>query len=261
MTTSMPISVPGGQDIQELLARAERLLERIRRKIQELVTKINKTLTQVPDVLMRPAVVAAVQEGMRQVYDLFDRVVRQMEYFFDSPGWPPRLEEAGDGWRFDVARPAADTEERINAGRMRADDYWKGTAAENYKETLDTQQAAFAAMTDLARMVSGLLSAAAFAITKFWVALVIGLAGAAALAASTVAFFASGFGAPGAVATMIALLLELLVAVGGTWWALRVEMSTVQRSASDLVEETNLNTAFDGDRWPRATAEGTWKAD
>jgi len=166
MTT--PTTAPSGQDIQELLDKAERLLQKIRDKLRELVDKINKLLSSVPSFLVSDFVVEAIQVGIRKMNDLFSELVVKMQAFFDSPGWPPALYAAGDRWLDDVAGPSADTENQINAGKLNVDNYWKGSAAEAYKETLGTQQPAFAAMVDVAQKIKQCLHDAAWGIIKFW---------------------------------------------------------------------------------------------
>lgn len=258
---SPPTSPPGGQGFQELLDRAERLLERIRNKMQELVDTINRILASVPAILIPDFVVEAIQAGICKMDELFAKLMRKMEEFFSSPGWPPALFDAGDRWLTEVGRRSANTEEEINAGHMKVDDYWKGSAAESYKSTLGTQQPAFAAIVTLARKIKDCLHDAAWGIIKFWVAVVVGLVAAAAAIAGAVAALAGVVTAPAAPVAAAGAILGAIVAVGGGAWAAYDQFQGVQQVAGSLQEEAEYNTAFDGDRWPRATAEGEWKAD
>jgi hypothetical protein len=51
------VGVGSGEDIQELLDKAQRLLDRMRSKIQEIVDKIDKVLRRVPSFLVPDFVV------------------------------------------------------------------------------------------------------------------------------------------------------------------------------------------------------------
>ena len=149
------VGAGAGQEIQELLDKAERLMQRIRDKLSELVSKINSLLSAIPGILVPDFVVDAIEAGIRKMNEVFDQLVSKVQEFFDSPGWPPTLFAAGDSWLNGVARAAAETEEKINADRLNVDTYWRGTAAEAYTSTLGTQQSAFAAMADVARKIKG----------------------------------------------------------------------------------------------------------
>ncbi len=255
-----PTSAAGGE-IEELLNRAERLLQQVRDKLRELVTKINETLSSIPAILIPDVVIEGIQAGIRKMNELFDQLVSKMQEFFNSPGWPPALFAAGDQWLSAVAGPSAETENRINANKLAVDNYWKGSAAEAYKETLDTQQPAFAAVVDLARKIEQCLHDAGWGIIKFWVAVGVALVALAAGIATAIGLAVSGVGAPGAPAAAIGALLGALGAISAGAWAVFVEFQGVKDQADTLREESRYNTAFDGDQWPRATAEGQWQAD
>ncbi len=258
---STPTAPPAGAEIQELLRRAERLLQQVRDKLRELVEKINNTLSRIPAVLVPDVVVDGIRAGIRKMNELFDQLVSKMQEFFNSPGWPPALFEAGDQWLRAVGGPSAETEDQINAEKLNVDNYWKGSAAEAYKETLGTQQSAFAAMADLARKIKDCLHDAAWGIIKFWVAVGVALVALVAGLVTAVGLAASGVGAPGAPAAAIAALVGALGSISAGAWAVFVEFQGVKDQASALREESQYNTAFAGDRWPRVTAEGQWQAD
>lgn len=259
MTT--PTTAPSGQDIQELLDKAERLMQKIRDKLRELVEKINNLLSSAPSVLVPDFVVEAIQAGIRKMNEVFDKLVAKMQEFFDSPGWPWALWEAGDRWLNGVAGPSAETENQVTSGKLNVDNYWKGSAAEAYKETLGTQQPAFAAMVEVARTIKQCLHDAGWGIIKFWVAVGIGIATAVTGIIAAVAAVVGVVTAPlGPVAAAAAIVAALTVIVGSAW-AAYVEFQGVKDQAEALREERRYNTAFEGDQWPRATAEGEWKAD
>lgn len=256
-----PVGMPAGMDIGELLARAERLLERISNKIAELVDALNRFLGSIAGRFISEDVVRSIQVGMRKVHDLFDKLIRKMMEFIAAPGLPPRLFEAGDAWLNGVAEPSTTAEEDISTRNMEVDDYWEGPAAAGYKSTLEEQQAAYAAMVSLARQIKELLHQAAWGVIKFWITAIIGLVGAAAGLSGAIALVFGGVTAPAAPFEAAAAILGVLAAVGGGGWAVFIEFKGLDQTASAMREEARFNTSFSGDQWPRATAEGKWKAD
>lgn len=261
MTTPAPATA--GEDFQELLDRAASLVERIGNKLRELVNKINRMLSMVPDALMPDWVVQRLQTEVSRMNGLYNKLAMKVAEFFNSPGWPPALFDAGDSWVDDVAVPSAKTEDQVNANHMKVDDYWKGSAASKYKGTLGDQQAAFAAMADVARKIKNLLHQAARGIRNFWVAIGIALVSllAAIIAAVAAVVSAVPTAGIGAVLGAIAAILAFLVALGSAAWAIFIEFENIKVAAEGMREEAQLNTSFDGDKWPKATTEGKWKAD
>lgn len=255
-----PLPADAEADFAELLARAQRLVDRLRSKLQEMVNKINAFLASI-STAVTDWIVDKVQQAVNKVYELFREVELVLQEFFQSPGWPPALFDAGDRWVNDVAVPSADTEGEINTTHMKVDDYWKGDAAEKYKTTLGEQQAAFAAMADLARKIKDLLHQAARGIRNFWVAIVIAMVACVGAVVSLVAGVVTAVTVVGLVLGVIGAILALLAAIGSAVWALFVEMESVKLAADGMREEVKLNTSFDGDKWPKATASGTWQAD
>lgn len=236
-------------------------MERIRIKAGELVDTLNNTLSRVPDFLVPQFVVDTIQAGIRRMYELYNDLARRIQEFFRSPGWPWALYGAGDRWLNDVARPAADLEEEINSDRLDVDDYWKGSAAAAYTKSLGRQQSAFAAMVGVARKIKECLDTAARAMIAFWIALVLAIGTAVAGIATAIGLALSGVGAPGAPAAAIAGLVGGIAAIAGGVVATTDQFRNVVEQADALREESDLNTAFDGDRWPSATADGGWRAD
>jgi hypothetical protein len=249
------------QEFQELLDKARLLLERIRIKCDEIVRKINNLLSSIPSLLVPEYVVEGVQAGIRKMNDLFARLWSNAQEFFDSPGSPFVLFDAADRWLNDVARPAAETEEKINVDYMNVDNYWRGAAAEAYIATLGTQQSAFAAMVDVARKIKECLHAAAWGILKFWGAVTLGLVAAVAGIFAAYAAIAGVVSAPAAPIAAAGAILAAIVAISSGVWALVVEFQGVKDQATALREESVFNTAFDGDGWPRGDAAGEWEVD
>lgn len=255
------VGVGSGEDIQELLDKAQRLLERISSKMQKLVDKINSILRSIPSFLVPDFVVDKIKAGIQKMNEMFTKLANKIQEFFASPGWPPALFEAGDRWLVQVAQPSATSEAEVSASRLHVDDYWKGSAADAYKDTLGEQQPAFAAMAALARKVKEFLHTAAWGIIKFWVAVGLALAGVAVAIIAAIVACASVVGAPAAPLAVVAGISAALVTITSVSWAVFVEFQGVKQGASSLREERQFNTDFDGDNWPAATAAGQWKAD
>ncbi len=93
---SAPVGVGSGEDIQELLGKAQRLLERISSKMQNLVDKINSILRSIPSFLVPNFIVDKVKAGIQKMNEMFTKLADKIQEFFASPGWPPALFEAGD---------------------------------------------------------------------------------------------------------------------------------------------------------------------
>ncbi|MGH3807684.1 MAG: hypothetical protein ACRDRU_13890 [Pseudonocardiaceae bacterium] len=256
---STPVGVGSGEDIQELLDKAQRLLDRIRSKIQKLIDKINGVLRHIPSFL--DFIFDKIKSGIRKMKELFTKLVSKIQEFFVSPGWPPTLFEAGDRWLAQVAQPSATSEAAVSTGRLHVDDYWKGSAADAYKDILGVQQPAFAAMAALARKVKEFLHTAAWGIIKFWVAVGLALAFLAVAVISAIAACTTVVGAPVAPLVVLAGIGGALATIMSVSWAVFVEFQDVKQGASSMREERQFNTDFDGDNWPAATTAGEWKAD
>ncbi|MGH3899024.1 MAG: hypothetical protein ACRDTA_12400 [Pseudonocardiaceae bacterium] len=258
---STPVGVGSGEDIQELLNKAQRLLDRIRSKMQKLVDKINGILQSIPSFLVPDFIVDKIKTGIRKMDEVFTKLVSKVQEFFASPGWPPALFEAGDRWLAQVAQPSAMSEAEVSASRLHVDDYWKGSAADAYKDTLGEQQPAFAAMAALARKVKEFLHTAAWGIIKFWIAVGLALAGVAVAIIAAIVACSSVVGAPAAPLAVVAGIGAALVTITSVAWAVFVEFQGIKQAASSVREERQFNTDFDGNNWPAATAAGEWKAD
>ncbi|MPZ65193.1 MAG: hypothetical protein GEU83_06635 [Pseudonocardiaceae bacterium] len=250
-----------GADFQQLLDKAERLLDRIRTKANELVESLNNLLSKIPSLLVPGWVVESIQTGIRKMYEVYDQLVTKMQEFFESPGWPWALYDAGDRWLNEVGSAAADTEERINADRLKVDDYWKGSAAQSYTNTLGTQQAAFAAMVGVARKVKESLHQAGRGIRNFWIAIAIGLTTAAVGIVAAIIEVTGVLTAPAAPPTATIAIVAAISTILAGYWAVFQEFEGIKIEVEALREEARYNPDFDGDRWPRATAAGEWQAD
>lgn len=92
-------------------------------------------------------------------------------------------------------------------------------------------------------------------------ALGIGLVTAVAGIIAAIAAIAGIVTAPAAPVAAAGAILAAIATVASVGRAVFVEFQGVQEQATSLREESEVNTAFDGDRWPRATTEGEGKAD
>ena len=258
MTT--PAATASDAEFQQLLEKTRNAHERAGRKIDESVAKMNTAIESVPDILLPDWAKGFVKDAIAEIYGLFRKLSNELAKFFSSPGWPGALWAVGDTWRDSVAKPCADTENRVNAAHMHVDDYWKGSAAESYKGALPKQQAAFAAMTQVARKLHQACSDAGWNIISLWGGIAVAVLGLAATVAGFVAS-ATGVGAIVGVPTVVAGIVGCIAGVAGVVWTITQGFHAISKTVSSLRDEVELNTSFHGDQWPAATATGAWKAD
>jgi hypothetical protein len=258
------VEAMGDQEFRALLEKSERLLDRIRVKCNEIIEKVSSLISGLPGILVPDFVVEGVRAGIRKVKEVLAQLMNTMQEFSESPGWPPALFAAANSWLDEVARPAFEAEGKINSDRSEVDNYWLGSAKDAYKETLGGQQAAFGAMVDVARKIKECLHAAAWGVVKFWVAVGVALASAAGAIISIAEVVASLSGvvtAPAALLGIVGAIISVIVGITSAAWAVFVEYEGVKDQATNLREEREYNHAFDGEQWPKATAEGEWRAD
>lgn len=255
-----PVSPASDAEFQQLVDKTRNAHDRASKKVDEGVAKLRGIVDSVPDILLPDWARGYVMDAIAKIYDLFHRLTRELQKFFNSPGWPWALWNAGNVWVNNVAKPCADTEARVNETHMHVDDYWKGSAAQSYKGTLPKQQAAFAAMTQVARKLGQACDNGAFSIVSLWAGLALAVLG---LVAAAIGFGLSmtGIGAIGGIPTFIIGIIGVIGGIGAVAWTAIQGFHGISETVSSLKQEVALNTSFNDDQWPTATAQGTWKAD
>lgn len=251
---SLPV---GGQDVEELVNRVERLIERIDRINKKIIEGLNGSLKLLPR-----SVGNKIQQGMDEYDNILRKILQKITEPLTWVGNPSKLTSFGGTWINSVGASAADVASLMDAHHMRVDNYWKGEAVDAYKITLAAQKEAFVSIKDSTAKIQSALFKVALAIIGFWLAI-----GAALISfvVELVTIAAEAFSVVGAPAVPPTAIL----AAGATAGLLSAGVSeliaflgSAASDANSLRQDELLSTAFPNDRWPHATTNpSSWKTD
>ncbi|MET7401760.1 hypothetical protein ABZS66_50595 [Dactylosporangium sp. NPDC005572] len=170
---------------------------------------VTTDLPDVLDVARRLAELCDDGELGRLVHDVRERLAVMMR----SPGDPMALWRAAERWSA-VAVTVTHRGGLLGADTLRADNRWRGPAADAYVQGLRTQRAAFAETAGAASAVAAALRDLAVALTTFWAALGVAVSALAVRLAAAIATCAIPLAIPAAAAAGVAALAEFLAVAG-----------------------------------------------
>lgn len=149
------------------------LLQKIREKIEEISRLINAALSALPAVLGFIA---------DRVQDAWNTMLGKLQEFWSwcadiltYVGNPFMLNGAADGWK-QMGVKVSRINDTITDFNLSVDDRWTGTAADQYRQSVEPQRRANSSiLTDYAENVSSAMTGLAGAIIAFWVGLVVAI--------------------------------------------------------------------------------------
>jgi hypothetical protein len=235
----------GAATESELVDKLLQIVDRVNAKTTELQNAINDKLHWLPGFL-RDKVVAGWNSfcgSIRKVWDFWYEMCSNM-------GSPAKLWATADAWSDTVGAPVSAQVQSADGGLLTVDDNWDGDAASAYRQTLPLQKTALDKVkTTLTDGISGALSDVAKGIMAFWtglavalIALVVGIVGALASAATI-------FGLPAApfIASAAALAADAAVIGGGL-----ILKSVCSSASTALRQRLDDNAGFHEGHWPPA---------
>jgi uncharacterized protein YukE len=228
-----------------LLDQISSVIGRIEAKTTDLQNSINGKMHWLPSGLQDKVIA-----GWNRFCDFLQRVWDNLNEILSNMGSPSALWSTADAWSDRVGGPVSSQVQSADAGLLTVDDNWDGDAADAYRQTLPLQKAALdkvkSALTD---GISSALNDVATGIIIFWTslgtalaALVVGIIGALASAATIFGMPAAPFIAAGAGLAASAAIItgcELL-------------KSKCESANTTLRQKLADNAAFHNGHWPPA---------
>ncbi|MGI5241371.1 hypothetical protein [Dactylosporangium sp. CA-139066] len=237
------------QEFGQLLRAVGRLLEDVDGHARRVVDDCRRWLR-----LLGPAG-AALDRLAGQVEQAAGDAANLLESLLQRPGDPIALHKAAARWRVGVAAPAGARAATFTAEFARADDHWRGPAADAYLATLPPQHRALAETHEIAAAAADSLQESAAALLAFWAAAVPALTSVSAELAAAAAMTADPFTAPAGAALALAALAEGIAVVNGLTRALSEVLDRERRTQESQLARLADAAVFPGGRWPVAAAE------
>jgi hypothetical protein len=207
-----------------------------------------------------PELVGGVRQGVADLQRQFDDTIGRLRRALEQAGDPAALRAAGAAWVDTIGGPASNLVGLAIDGSTRADNRWKGLAADAYSNALWPQRLALTAVKTTSDAIDAVLNELARAIVEFWrdveialILLVLGLASTVAAAVSTAA--GGPLGIPVAVVTAAAALNAFGIAVTNSMTTFSDLANENSVRTAELHGRLSDNSGFEGENWPRPTTE------
>ncbi|OZM76979.1 hypothetical protein [Pseudonocardia sp. MH-G8] len=220
-----------------------------------LVRGVDTVLRELP-----PELVGGVRQGVADLQRQFDDMIGRLRHALEQAGDPAALRAAGTAWANTIGGTASNLVGLAIEGSTRADDSWKGLAADAYRGALWPQRLALTAVKTTGDAIDAALNELARAIVEFWrdveialILLVLGLASAVAAAVSTAAGGPLTF--PIAVVAAAAALNAFGIALTNSMTMFSDLANENSVRTAELHRRLNDNSGFEGENWPNPTAE------
>ena len=227
-------------------AEAERLLQQLSEVVEELRQAVNSVLEIIPSWL--GWVADQILKGWNWLCAKLEQLWAYLAELFARRGDPDALNAAADAWARSVGGPVSARAGTAEAGALRVDDMWAGTAADQYRQILPAQKGAMAAVETMTDAVGQALMSIKTGIYKFWGLVAVALAALIVSIIGAIASTATIFGAPAGPVIAAGGVVAFLAAVTGGVLALNGDVSAANNG---LVKVLNDNTPYPAGRWPR----------
>ncbi|GII20758.1 hypothetical protein [Planosporangium mesophilum] len=242
----MPLS---DAEFEELLRRVERALVRVRSDADRFFHQVERSLV----IIVGPPR-DAVMSGMHRLADLLERLLDEVSKILTNPGVPWRVSNAAESWSTEVGARVSALVARVMSDSLKADNRWEGPAAEAYKDALDRQKEALAAIKPITDGIDAALSGASGAIWALWGAVVAALLSLIVAIGTGIIAAMSVVGTPAAVAAVISGAIAAIGLVTAAVTAFVTFVGSTQTAVSQLRQQLTANQGFDGDHrsrhWP-----------
>lgn len=205
--------------------------------------------------LLPPVVASFLGDQLVRLRQTEQQLVTQVRSLLRHGGDPEALRAAGRAWADDIGASASRLAGQATLDRVRADDHWRGAAADAYRATLRPQQDALTALKAAADDIDSVLVELAEAILDFWVGIGAAVATLVATALAVAAEAAGVVTLPITVPTLIAGSGFFVTFLNSALDALTVITSTGRVRAAELLRRVGDDVAFPGGAWPRTTSD------
>jgi hypothetical protein len=189
------------------------------------------------------ALVAALERAAADAY-------AQLRVMLERPGDPLALWQAADRWHDAIAAPAGARAATFTTTAVRADEHWRGRAADAYIATLPPQHRALQQVETTAAATAAMLRETAAALAAYWTAAGAALASLAGTLAAAAVASATPLTAAAGAATGLAALEEFLAVSAGLTRALTLETDRLRRAQQTTLDQLTDAAVFPGGHWP-----------
>lgn len=256
----MPEAGMNDASFNTLITRVQETVDRINNKMRELFGAAETMLSKIPRMLVPEGFVERVRSLLQRADQLVRKLLSKVAEYLAAPGLPSELRASADKWSTQAGEQVRTVGDDIGTAKMRVGDYWRGNAANAYRDTLDRQNEACDEMVVLMGEVSDLLRRSASTIESFWMTILLSLIPVIAGIVGAIAGAITGVGAPAGLLTLIAGVLTSLGGFAVGVYNAKKSYDDLKNNAVAMQEKISNNSTFNNG-WPAATVQGTWKAD
>lgn len=246
MAPSLPLTEA---EFEDLLERIRGFLRRVEREVGRLFDNVNRAL---PWLGPRAD---DVRRLLVRLAELVKKYFEEMFRFLTSPGVPWTLGSHGSAWTR-IGGVTSGMVGGLSLDRTDVDETWQGLSYEAYQKTLPVQQKALEGIKAATDEIDDALTATARAIVTFWLAVaslivmfIIEINAETGAAATVV-------GAPPAAAGASVSVTKILGGVAIAAATAAAYFTTdVHSKLTDLQQQLQDGSHFDGENWPRSTTD------
>jgi hypothetical protein len=238
-------------------AELPRMIADIRSGLEQAAELINDVISGTTTVLgeLPRHVFGPILDDVARLRVMLDATVTVLRRSLDQAGDPDALRATGSAWATDIGGPVSSFAGFASEIRVRADDYWKGDAADNYRDILLPQRFALTEIKTACDEIDAALNAFANAIFDFWVPVSDALVSLAAGLATAAIAAKLAPTAPWAAASAAGLLV-----IVGAFVTAQVEsffdiLNKANTLDTELEARLSNNTKFPGGEWPTSTSD------
>ena len=236
----------------ELLSKTDFGLRDIMRLVDKIVRSCNRWLPWMGPMAQW------MSDAIDRLTEVTRKILSEIGKFFTRPGHPVALWNSGERWISEVGKRAGDQVGVVNVGTLRADDKWKGDAAESYFKGLARQSGALDKVHAIATDVGTSLRDIAFGIGAFWVGTTLAIAGVVVELVAAGAATAVPPTAPAGIAGAVASVAKFIAIWGPMVLCFYEYISSLTSQQSNLLAQLSDNKSFPGPpvgTWPKSTSE------
>lgn len=246
----MGVPVPvTNEEFQDLLRRVEDGLRDIEQQARFLLDAADRTLTWL----------GPLGDGARSALERLARLIldlnQELAAFLLQPGVPWTLWSHGQDWAGEpVGGRVSGLVGLSTLNEAEVDDYWQGRAADAYRNSLDAQKSALAAIKPITDGIDDAVTNVGFAIVTFWLAVALIVADLAQALRTSASVAGTGAGAPVAAvaaAGSVAKALGLVLTAATILYVFLSEGPLA--NLRDLRQRLYDDTVFPRRHWPRST--------
>lgn len=231
--------------MNEYLEEINRLVQRLQDGFNELVGAINDVLSWVPWGLGWAA--DKVRDAFGYLEEKWNQFWDATTLIFGNMGDLGAVEAVGQQWSSDLGSPVSQEVGNVDRALLRADDHWKGQAAEAYFPKAQLHKTAMEKLQGFTDTAADALDGVRAGLVKFYAGLVVALGALVGGLVAALASSATIFGIPAGIFIFAAACL----AAEGSFFAGGLLLKSDCNSAqSKLNRKLGELTGFPDGAWP-----------